>query len=95
MANYFNTLLRDITYNSYIQAIFNFPFEWMNLFCCWCKDPKECIKEIDIKFCICDSFFLTLFQVLLYLLLIITVLALSFFAALLGGNKKEKENNDD
>ena len=61
VANYFNILMKDIVYNSYIQAIFNYPFEWMNLFCCWCKNPKECIKEIDIKCCVCDSFFLALF----------------------------------
>ena len=96
IANYFNTLMKDITYNSYIQAIFNYPFEWMNLFCCWCKNPKECIKEIDIKYCICDSFFLALFQVLLYLILIIIIVALGVLAALLGGgSKRENENNDD
>ena len=95
MANYFNTLMRDIAYNSYIQAVFNYPFEWMNLFCCWCKDPKECIKGIDIKYCICDSFFLALFQMLLYLILVIIVVALSVLVALLGGNKKENEKNDD
>ena len=95
MANYFNTLLKDITYNSYIQAIFNYPFEWMNLFCCWCKNPKECIKEIDIKYCVCDSFFLALLQALLYLILIIIVFALAVLGALLGGGKKDNENNDD
>ena len=36
MANYFNALMKEIVYNSYIQAVFNYPMEWMNLFCCWC-----------------------------------------------------------
>ena len=29
MANYFNTLMRDIAYNSYMKAVFNYPMEWM------------------------------------------------------------------
>ena len=60
MANYFNTLMKDILYNSYLQAIFNYPMEWMNLFCCFCTNPKDFIMEIDYKYCCCDSFFLAL-----------------------------------
>jgi hypothetical protein len=69
MANYFNTLMKNIMYNSYLQAIFNYPMEWMNLFCCCCRNPKECIKEIDIICCCCDSFFLACFQVMIYIML--------------------------
>ena len=94
MANYFNTLMRNITYNSYIQAVFNYPFEWMNLFCCYCKNPKDCIKEIDIKYCVCDSFFLALLQILAYLILIIIAIALSFLGALSASKKENEDNND-
>ena len=69
MANYFNTLMKNIMYNSYLQAIFNYPMEWMNLFCCCCRNPKECIKEIDIICCCCDSFFFACFQVMIYIML--------------------------
>ena len=95
MANYFNILLKDIAYNSYIQAVFNYPFEWMNLLCCWCRNPKECIKEIDVKFCICDSFFLCLFQIIGLIILFVILLALTFLAALLGGGKKEDDDNEN
>ena len=95
MANYFNTLMRDITYNSMGQAIFNYPFEWMNLFCCWCKYPKDCIKEIDITFCVCDSFFLTLFQIILYLILIITLIALAILSYLCTSGKKDSDDDNN
>ena len=49
MANYFNTLLQEITYSTFFQALFNYPLEWMNLFCCWCCQPKDCIRKIDYK----------------------------------------------
>ena len=79
MANYFNTLLKDITYNSYIQAIFNYPYEWMNLFCCWNKNPKDFIKEIDIKYCIYDSLFLYGLQIFLLfcIILVLTIIVRS------------------
>ena len=97
LANYFNTLMRDIVYNSYIQAVFNYPFEWMNLFCCWWKEPKECIKELDLHFCLCDSFFFAAAQVLGMIILIVIAIFvytyLCFCAILLSGNKKN--NNDD
>ena len=97
LANYFNTLMRDIVYNSYIQAVFNYPFEWMNLFCCWWKEPKECIKELDLRFCLCDSFFLAAAQVLGMIILVVIAIFvytyLCFCAILLSGNKKN--NNDD
>ena len=50
LANYFNTLMEDIAYNSYLQAIFNYPMEWMNLFCCWWRSPRELIMELDYRF---------------------------------------------
>ena len=64
MANYFNTLMKKLVYNSYIQAIFNYPMEWMNLFCCWCGEPKAYIKKLDYEFCVCDSFFVICLQII-------------------------------
>ena len=98
MANYFNTLLKDIAYNSYIQALFNYPYEWMNLFCCWCRNPKEFIQEIDYKYCTCDSFFLYVFQVLGIIILILIILAATILVALLsglGGNKEEERKKEN
>ena len=83
LANYFNTLRKEIAYDdsnverkckcchltgSIIQAIFNYPFEWMNLFCCWCKNPKECIKDMDYNYCKCEPWIAKCLQVLLYLI---------------------------
>ena len=95
ITNYFNTLMKDMVYNSYIQAIFNYPFEWMNIFCCWHEKPKDIIREIDIKCCVCDSFFLTLFQVLLYIILILIIIALVFLAGFFGAYNAQKKNDDD
>ena len=68
-ANYFNTLKKDISYKSYVQAMFNYPFEWMNMFCCCCTNhPNECIKKIDKRCCYCDTLCLTFFQLLLMLI---------------------------
>ena len=101
MANYFNTLMKDIMYNSYIQAIFNYPMEWMNLFCFWHKNPKECIKEIDIRCCCCDSYFLALLQLIGIITLIAIVLAIYYFCYLLlficqavfGGSGRESDRS--
>ena len=100
MANYFNTLMKDIVYNSYIQAVFNYPVEWMNLFCCWCKVPKDCIQDIDTQFCVCDSFFVAAAQVLGWIILIAVILAIlmlyyicMFILALLSGGKKSSDND--
>ena len=68
MAYYFNTLLKQITYHSYLQAIFNYPMEWINLFCCcWCE-PKSYIRYIDTSCCYCDSFFLWIFRCFLIII---------------------------
>ena len=68
MAYYFNSLLKKITYHSYLQAIFNYPMEWINLFCCcWCE-PKSYIRYIDTSCCYCDSFFLWIFRCLLIII---------------------------
>ena len=68
MAYYFNVLLKKITYHSYLQAIFNYPMEWINLFCCcWCE-PKSYIRYIDISCCYCDSFFLWIFRCFLIII---------------------------
>ena len=69
MANYFNTLMREITYTEMLQAIYNYPLEWMNLFCCWWKTPKDCIKNIDYNYCNCEPFFIRIFECLRTLLL--------------------------
>ena len=99
MANYFNALMKEIVYNSYIQAVFNYPMEWMNLFCCWCKTPKECIKEIDIKFCCCDSIFLAIAQIIGYIILVAIIIAILIIkyvcmciAAVLSGDSKNEGN---
>ena len=99
MANYFNTLMNEIVYNSYIQAVFNYPMEWMNLFCCWCKEPKACIKEIDTEFCVCDSFFLAVAQVvgwiILIAILVAIMLSLYICSALLAGLGGKNKNEDE
>ena len=100
MANYFNTLRKEIMYNSYFQAVFNYPFEWMNLFCCWNKNPKDIIEDIDMKYCCCDSFFLYVFEIVLMVALFILIVAfyvyicmkLFWCCCLLSAAKK---NNDD
>ena len=98
MANYFNTLLKDIAYNSYLQALFNYPYEWMNLFCRWCRNPKEFIQEIDYKYCTCDSFFLYVFQVLGIIILFLILLSATIFVGLLSGlcgNKEEERKKEN
>ena len=67
MANYFSTLMKNITYHSYLQAIFNYPMEWLNLFCCFCTEPKRCIKEVDTNCCCFDSCFIWIAECLLLL----------------------------
>ena len=93
MANYFNTLLKEIAYNSYIQAVFNYPYEWMNLFCCSCKNPKDFIREIDFKFCVCDSFFLCLFQIL-GLIILFVLLIIAIIGGGLGGRNRTEERGE-
>ena len=101
MANYFNTLMKDIMYNSYFQAIFNYPMEWMNLFCCCKKNPKDCLEEIDYKFCVCDSFFLYIFELLLMVALIIIIVFIYLYycaqlclCVCLASSSKNNENQD-
>jgi len=101
MANYFNTLMKEIMYNSYFQAVFNYPMEWMNIFCCWNKNPKDCIEDIDMKFCVCDSFFLYIFELLLMVALIFVILiiylylyAYLWFCMCLCSSKQNNENNN-
>ena len=76
MANYFNTLMKKLVYNSYIQAIFNYPMEWMNLFCCWCGEPKAYIQKLDYEFCVCDSFFVICLQIIGWIIVIAIALAI-------------------
>ena len=96
MANYFNALMKEIMYNSYFQAIFNYPMEWMNLFCY--KNPKDCIEEIDYKFCVCDSFFLYIFELLLMVALIIIIIFIYLYycglCLCLASSSKNNGNQD-
>jgi hypothetical protein len=98
MANYFNTLMKEIAYTSYFQAVFNYPCEWMNLFCCWCTQPKDLIRDIDEKCCICDSFFLQLFEWLIMILLVLAMLMVYLYFYLLcacfAGKNEEKKSDD-
>ena len=98
IANYFNTLMEHIAYNSYLQAIYNYPFEWMNLFCCCGKEPREVISEIDKKCCVCDSFFLVVFYFILILILIaiivIIFIAYAILGALASGGKREEKKEE-
>ena len=98
LANYFNTLMKEIAYTSYFQAVFNYPCEWMNLFCCWCTQPKDLIRDIDEKCCICDSFFLQLFEWLIMILLVLAMLMVYLYFYLLcacfAGKNEEKKSDD-
>ena len=76
MAYYFSSLMRNLTYHSYLQAIFNYPMEWLNLFCCYWDNPKYFIRKIDISCCYWDSFFFCIFRCLF---LIIVSLIFSIF----------------
>ena len=99
MANYFNTLMKDIVYNSYIQAIFNFPLEWMNLFCCWCRTPKDLIRELDYKYCCCDSYFLAIAEcikmliiIVIYIIIYMIYILCLFIGALFASNNNRDDN---
>ena len=70
LANYFNTLFEEIAYNDYLQAIFNYPMEWMNLICCWFVNPRDLIMGLDYAFCCCDSCFIVIGECILILILI-------------------------
>lgn len=66
---------------TYIQAMFNYPFEWMNIICCFkcCLPPKECIKELDEAFCCCDPYCLIILNYLSQIVLIIFEIILWLF----------------
>ena len=95
MSNYFNTLLKNITYSSYIQAIFNYPFEWMNLFCCCCINPQKCIKKIDKRCCFCDKICLTFFQLIIMLMTFICYCFYYCICNIICGKKDNQNNNND
>ena len=95
MAYYFNTLLKDITYNNLGQAIFNYPIEWMNLFCCWCRKPKDVIRDIDYRCCTCDSYFLaaaeclkTILLTIIYIFIYFIFITISFIGSMVGDNNE-------
>ena len=100
MANYFNTLMEDIAYNSYLQAIFNYPMEWMNLFCCWWGSPRILIMELDYRLCCCDSFFLaigeclvTIFLIFIYIIFYMFYCICSIFCAVAQEPNQNQNNN--
>ena len=70
MVDHFNILMKDLVYNSYIHAIFNYPMEWMNLLCCWFITPIECIRNCDL------NYFYALLFILLFVMGIILILVL-------------------
>lgn len=41
LANYFIAYQDKIKYNNIYQGIFNYPFEWINIFCCLCDRKKN------------------------------------------------------
>ena len=47
LVNYSNTLQYKIKYSSVFQGIFNYPFEWMNLFCLFCENSNKDDNEIN------------------------------------------------
>ena len=69
---------------TYIQAMFNYPFEWINIFCSFgsCPSSKECIKDLDNNFCCCDPYFLILLNYLAQIVLIFIEIILYIFNCL-------------
>ena len=67
----------------------------------WHKNPKECIKEVDIRCCCCDSYFLALLQLIGIITLIAIVLAIYYACYLLlfvcqavfGGSGRESDRS--
>ena len=109
LANYFNTLRKDIAYddsseerkckccnltNSMVQAIFNYPFGWMNLFCCWFKNPKECIQKIDYKCCICEPIYVKICQILVYIISSVFYFLILFFWLFIDTLINSSNNNN-
>ena len=75
--------MKDIVYNNYIQAIFNYPMEWMNLLCCCFITPKECIKEFNIYYLII-ILLLPIFLAL-YIAIFLAAIAIGLVSGLLLG----------
>ena len=80
LANYFNTLFEEIAYNNYLQAIFNYPMEWMNLICCWFVNPRDLIMGLDYAFCCCDSCFIIIGECILILIMFFFYFIFSIFS---------------
>ena len=96
LANYFNTLLKEITYSNITQALFNYPMEWMNLICCWFTTPKYCIRELDYQFCTCDTCFLSVFEFFKTLMISIAYVFVYIIMAIfcsLSNSDSSNENN--
>ena len=67
---------------TYIQAMFNYPFEWINIFCSFgsCPSSKECIKDLDNNFCCCDPYLLIILNYLAQIVLIFIEIILYIFS---------------
>jgi len=105
MADYFNILMKDIVYNNYLQAIINYPMEWMNLLCCCCITPKDCIKENNVICYICIvlfPIFIALYIIILVVSIILFLLSTIFFIPFdiccnpcFNDSMKENPNNNE
>ena len=103
-ANYFNILMKELTYKSYLQALFNFPMEWVNILCTCrcCKKPKDCFRAIDYQCCCCDECFLNIaicimaiIVLLIYLLWLLIYYLFLFCQCIFTGHFDDRENEDD
>ena len=83
MADYFNILMKDLVYSNYIQAIFNFPMEWMNFFCCWFITPIDCIRDCDSNY-FYDILYILLLPLEIVLLVIFIAIAIAVALACLA-----------
>ena len=70
----------NMVFFTYIQAIFNYPFEWINLFCSskCCNTPKETIEKIDKKCCCWEPICVKILNCLAQLILCILEIFLYF-----------------
>ena len=70
----------NMEFFTYIQAIYNYPFEWINLFCSskCCNTPKETIEKIDKKCCCWEPICVKILNCLAQLILCILEILLYF-----------------
>ena len=96
--------MKELTYKSYLQALFNFPMEWVNILCTCrcCKKPKDCFRAIDYQCCCCDECFLNIaicimaiIVLLIYLLWLLIYYLFLFCQCIFTGHFDDRENEDD